>query len=331
MVKIGSIKLGDFPLLLAPMEDVSDPPFRALCKKHGADMMYSEFISSEGLIRDAFKSVQKLDIYEAERPIGIQVFGNDIDNMKTAVERIEEAEPDLIDINFGCPVKKVVCKGGGASILRDIPKMVRLTKTLVDATKLPVTVKTRLGWDNQTKYIVEVAERLQDVGIQAIAIHGRTRAQMYKGVADWTLIGEVKNNPRMHIPVFGNGDVDSPETALRMKNTYGVDGVMIGRASIGYPWIFSEIKHFMKTGVHLDPPTIPERIEAVRQHLMHSIEWKGQVLGVLEMRRHYANYFKGIHHFKPFRLELVTRDEPEALFEMLDKIEERFAAYVFES
>lgn len=329
MVKIGTIELGDFPLLLAPMEDVSDPPFRALCKQHGADLMYSEFISSEGLIRDAIKSVEKLDIYDYERPIGIQVFGNDIDNMKTAVQRIEQAQPDLIDINFGCPVKKVVCKGGGASILRDIPKMVRLTKTLVEATQLPVTVKTRLGWDEQSKYIVEVAERLQDVGIKALAIHGRTRAQMYKGTADWTLIGEVKNNPRMTIPIFGNGDVATPEDALEKKNRYGVDGIMIGRASIGYPWIFNEIKHFLKTGEKLAPPNIHQRVEAAKQHLEHSLFWKGSTLGLLEMRRHYTNYFKGMPHFKPFRLQLVTLDQPEAIFELLDQIETRFATHEF--
>lgn len=311
------------------MEDVSDPPFRALCKEHGADMMYTEFISSEGLIRDAYKSVQKLDIYDYERPIGIQVFGNDIDNMVEAVNRIEAANPDLIDINFGCPVKKVVCKGGGAAILKDIPKMVRLTDTLVKATKLPVTVKTRLGWDHDSRYIVEVAERLQDVGIQAIAIHGRTRTQMYKGEADWTLIGEVKNNQRMHIPVFGNGDVDTPQKALEMKKRYGVDGIMIGRASIGYPWIFNEIKHYLKTGEILDPPTMSERIQAARQHLNHSVEWKNPGLGVLEMRRHYNNYFKGIAHFKPYRMRLVTTDDYEGVLQVLSEIEREFGDYVF--
>jgi nifR3 family TIM-barrel protein len=329
MVKIANIELGEFPLLLAPMEDVSDPPFRALCKEHGADLMYTEFISSEGLIRDAHKSVQKLDIYDYERPIGIQVFGNDIDNMVEAVNRIEAANPDLIDINFGCPVKKVVCKGGGAAILKDIPKMVRLTETLVKATKLPVTVKTRLGWDHDSRYIVEVAERLQDVGIQAIAIHGRTRTQMYKGEADWTLIGEVKNNPRMRIPVFGNGDVDSPQKAVEMKNRFGVDGVMIGRASIGYPWIFNEIKHYLATGEILDPPTMADRIQAARQHLIHSVEWKDAGLGVLEMRRHYANYFKGIAHFKPYRMRLVTTDDYQGVLQVLDEIEREYGDYVF--
>lgn len=330
MVKIGNIELVDFPLLLAPMEDVSDPPFRALCKQHGADLMYTEFISSEGLIRDAYKSVQKLDIYDYERPIGIQVFGNDIDNMVEAVNRIEAAKPDLIDINFGCPVKKVVCKGGGAAILKDIPKMVRLTQTLVNATNLPVTVKTRLGWDHDSRFIVEVAERLQDVGIKAISIHGRTRTQMYKGSADWTLIGDVKNNPRMNIPVFGNGDIDSPHKAIEMKNRYGVDGVMIGRASIGYPWIFNEIKHLLSTGELPSVPTIADRIEAARQHLMHSVEWKGAGLGVLEMRRHYANYFKGIPHFKPFRMRLVTTDTLEEVLFALNEIENEFADFVFE-
>ena len=330
MVKIGNIELGDFPLLLAPMEDVSDPPFRALCKQHGADLMYTEFISSEGLIRDAYKSVQKLDIYDYERPIGIQVFGNDIDNMVEAVNRIEAAKPDLIDINFGCPVKKVVCKGGGAAILKDIPKMVRLTETLVKATSLPVTVKTRLGWDHDSRHIVEVAERLQDVGIKAISIHGRTRTQMYKGSSDWTLIGEVKNNQRMNIPVFGNGDIDSPQKAIEMKNRYGVDGVMIGRASIGYPWIFSEIKHYLKYGEMPLTPSLSDRIEAARQHLQHSVEWKGEGLGVLEMRRHYANYFKGIPHFKPFRMKLVTRDIYEDVLLALNEIEKEFADFLFD-
>lgn len=313
MVKIGNIELGEFPLLLAPMEDVSDPPFRALCKKMGADLMYTEFISSEGLIRDAAKSVKKLDIFEYERPIGIQIFGSEIDSMKKATEVTEQAEPDIIDINYGCPVKKVACKGAGAGILQDIPKMVKMTAEIVKSTKLPVTVKTRLGWDESTKYVVEVAERLQDVGIQAISIHGRTRVQMYKGEADWTLIGKIKENPRMNIPVFGNGDVATPEQALEKKAIYGVDGVMIGRASIGYPWIFREIKHFMKTGTHLLPPTMEERLDAARQHLDMSIKWKGERQGIVEMRRHYANYFKGIPNFKEHRLQLVTGDTLEEL------------------
>lgn len=320
MAKIGDIELGEFPLLLAPMEDVSDPPFRALCKENGADLMYTEFISSEGLIRDAAKSVKKLDIFEYERPIGIQIFGNDIESMRQATEVTTQANPDIIDINYGCPVKKVACKGSGAGILQDIPKMVKMTAEIVKSTHLPVTVKTRLGWDESTKYIVEVAERLQDVGIKAISIHGRTRKQMYKGEADWTLIGEVKNNPRMHIPVFGNGDVDTPEKALENKNRYGVDGVMIGRASIGYPWIFNEIKHFMATGEHLAPPSLEQRVNAAKRHLEMSIKWKGEKLGVVEMRRHYANYFKGIPHLKEFRIKLVTENNPEILFQTLDEI-----------
>lgn len=321
MVKIADIELGDFPLLLAPMEDVSDPPFRALCKQNGADLMYTEFISSEGLIRDAVKSVQKLDIYEYERPVGIQIFGNDIESMKKATEITAQTHPDIIDINYGCPVKKVACKGAGAGILQDIPKMVSMTSEIVKSTDLPVTVKTRLGWDDNTKYIVEVAERLQDVGIKAISIHGRTRKQMYKGEADWRLIAEVKNNPRMHIPVFGNGDIDSPEKALSYKNRYGVDGVMIGRASIGYPWIFDEIKHYVRTGEHKAAPTIAQRVDAARKHLKMSLEWKGDRLGVVEMRRHYTNYFKGIPHFKEHRTTLVTENDPNAIFDKLNEIE----------
>ncbi|MCB0402787.1 MAG: tRNA dihydrouridine synthase DusB [Flavobacteriales bacterium] len=323
-VKIGNIELGDFPLLLAPMEDVSDPPFRALCKENGADLMYTEFISSEGLIRDAAKSVQKLDIFEYERPIGIQIFGSDIESMKIATEVTAQANPDIIDINYGCPVKKVACKGAGSGILQDIPKMVKMTEAIVKSTDLPVTVKTRLGWDENTKYIVEVAERLQDIGIKAISIHGRTRKQMYKGEADWTLIGEVKNNPRMHIPVFGNGDVDSPEKTVEMKNRFGVDGIMIGRASIGYPWIFNEIKHYMKTGEHLPEPTLSDRITAARRHLEMSVKWKGEKLGVLEMRRHYGNYFKGIPNFKEHRIKLVSHDDASDVFAALDEIESIF-------
>ncbi len=322
MVKIADIELPDFPLLLAPMEDVSDPPFRVLCKQQGADMMYTEFISTEGLIRNAQKSVKKLEFYEEERPLGIQIFGADIEVMKGCAEIIEEAGPDLLDINFGCPVKKVVCKDGGAGILRDIPRMVRLTAEIVKATKLPVTVKTRLGWDDNSKNIVEVAERLQDIGIAALTIHGRTRAQMYKGAADWTLIGEVKNNSRIHIPIFGNGDVDSPQKALEMKNRYGVDGVMIGRASIGYPWIFREMKHFLATGEILQAPSLEERVEVCRTHLLKSIEWKGEVLGILEMRRHYTNYFKGIPDIKSYRNLLVTLNHLNELNGVLDEIAE---------
>ena len=324
MVKIGDIELGEFPLLLAPMEDVSDPPFRALCKENGADLMYTEFISSEGLIRDAAKSIQKLDIFEYERPIGIQIFGNDIESMRLATEVTTQANPDIIDINYGCPVKKVACKGSGAGILQDIPKMVRMTAEIVKSTHLPNTVKTRLGWDESTKYIVEVAERLQDVGIKAISIHGRTRKQMYKGEADWSLIADVKNNARMHIPVFGNGDVDTPEKALENKNRFGVDGVMIGRASIGYPWIFNEIKHFMKTGEHLPPPTIEMRVEAAKKHLKMSLQWKGEKLGVMEMRRHYSNYFKGIPHLKEYKIKLVTEMEVHEIFNVLNRISSQF-------
>lgn len=298
--------MGEFPLLLAPMEDVSDPPFRALCKEHGADLMFTEFISSEGLIRDAAKSVMKLDIFEYERPIGIQIFGSEIEPMRQTAEIVERANPDILDINYGCPVKKVACKGAGAGILQDIPKMVWMTSEIVKSTKLPVTVKTRLGWDDDTKYIVEVAERLQDVGIEAISIHGRTRKQMYKGDADWSLIADVKNNPRMKIPVFGNGDIDTPEKALEYRMRYGVDGIMIGRASIGYPWIFNEIKHFFATGTHLAPPTIEDRVDACMKHLEMSVKWKGEILGIAEMKRHYTNYFKGIAHFKEHRAKLVT-------------------------
>jgi len=320
MVKIRDIELGDFPLLLAPMEDVSDPPFRALCKKHGVDLMYTEFISSEGLIRDAAKSVQKLDIFDYERPIGIQIFGSEIESMKQAAQIIDRTKPDLLDINYGCPVKKVACKGAGAGILQDIPKMVRMTAEVVKSTSLPVTVKTRLGWDDDTKNIVEVAERLQDIGIEALSIHGRTRKQMYKGDADWTLIGKVKNNSRMRIPIFGNGDIDSPEKAVEYKNRYGVDGVMIGRASIGYPWIFNEIKHYIKTGEHLSAPGIIERVQAAKDHLEMSVKWKGNLLGINEMKRHYTNYFKGIAHFKDYRTKLVTSTDLNEILDILSFI-----------
>ena len=329
MAKIGNIELGDFPLLLAPMEDVSDPPFRALCKKFGADLMYTEFISSEGLIRDAAKSMQKLDIYEYERPIGIQIFGSDLEPMIQSAEIVEATNPDILDINFGCPVKKVACKGAGAGILQDIPKMVRLTEAVVKATKLPVTVKTRLGWSDDTKYIVEVAERLQDVGIQGLSIHGRTRQQMYKGEADWTLIREVKENPRINIPIFGNGDITTPQKALEYKNKYGVDGVMIGRASIGYPWIFREIKHYMATGEILPSPQLSERVDAAIQHLEMGLEWKGQRLGVIEMRRHYASYFRGIHGFKDHRIRLVTEEDPRIVRELLEEIREMYVEHIF--
>ena len=325
MAKIRDIELGDFPLILAPMEDVSDPPFRALCKKHGADLMYTEFISSEGLIRDAVKSVQKLDIYEYERPIGIQIFGYDIESMKQATRITEQTNPDIIDINYGCPVKKVALKGAGAGILQDIPKMVEMTKEIVNSTSLPVTVKTRLGWDDNTKYIEDVAERLQDVGIKALSIHGRTRKQMYKGEADWTLIGKIKENPRVHIPIFGNGDINSPEKAKLYREKYGVDGIMIGRASIGNPWIFREVKHYFETGELLPPPTIKERVAAAKQHLKHSIEWKGEKLGILEMRRHYTNYFRGFRNIKPYRMKLVTNFNPDDVFGILNQIEEDYS------
>lgn len=321
MVKIRDIELGEFPLLLAPMEDVSDPPFRALCKKHGADLMYTEFISSEGLIRDAAKSVKKLDIYEYERPVGIQIFGYDIDSMKQAAQIIEKTNPDIIDINYGCPVKKVACKGAGAGILQDIPKMVRMTEEIVKITNLPVTVKTRLGWDDETKFVVETAERLQDVGIEAISIHGRTRKQMYKGEADWTLIGDVKNNPRMRIPVFGNGDIDTPQKALEYKNRYGIDGIMIGRASIGYPWIFREIRHFLNTGETLATPSVFERVQAAKDHLEMSVNWKGETLGIAEMKRHYTNYFKGISHIKEYRMKLVTSFDYNEIMDTLSYIQ----------
>ena len=324
MVKIGNIELGSFPLLLAPMEDVSDPPFRALCKEQGADVMYTEFISSEGLIRDAAKSMMKLDIYEKERPIGIQIFGANLDSMLQAVDIVEKTKPDIIDINYGCPVKKVVCKGAGAGILKDIPKMVSLTKAIVERTKLPVTVKTRLGWDHDSIQIVDVAERLQDVGAKAISIHGRTRAQMYKGDADWHPIAAVKNNQRMHIPVFGNGDVDTPERAVMMRDEFGLDGAMIGRASIGNPWFFAQVKHYFKTKEHLPPPTIKDRVEMVRRHLQMAIDWKGDKLGVFETRRHYTNYFKGIPHFKEYRLQMVTLDNASEVFEVFDQVASNF-------
>jgi tRNA-dihydrouridine synthase B len=329
MVKIRDIELGEFPLLLAPMEDVSDPPFRALCKKHGADLMYTEFISSEGLIRDAIKSRQKLDIFDYEKPIGIQIFGGDEDAMAMSAKIVDATNPDLLDINFGCPVKKVVCKGAGAGVLKDVDLMVRLTKACINSTKLPVTVKTRLGWDHSMINIMEVAERLQDIGVEALSIHGRTRAQMYKGEADWSYIAEVKNNPRIKIPIFGNGDIDTPEKALEYKNRYGVDGIMVGRASIGYPWIFNEIKHFMATGEHLAAPGVKDRVEAARDHLMMSVNWKGERLGVVEMKRHYTNYFKGIAHFKEFRTKLVTSFDLQEILDTLSYLEENSEEFIF--
>ncbi len=325
MVKIGNIELPEFPLLLAPMEDVSDPPFRALCKEQGADVVYTEFISSEGLIRDAAKSTKKLDIYTKERPVGIQIFGSNLKSMVGAVDIVEKTKPDIIDINYGCPVKKVVCKGAGAGILKDIPLMVSLTKELVKRTSLPVTVKTRLGWDEKTIQIVDVAERLQDVGIKAISIHGRTRAQMYKGDADWTKIAEIKNNQRMHIPVFGNGDVNSPERAKEMKDQYGLDGAMIGRASIGNPWFFNQVKHFLKTGNKKQEPSIYERAEMAKRHLKMAVDWKGEILGVLETRRHYGNYFKGIANFKEIKSRILNEKNPFVIYNELDWIKQNFS------
>lgn len=329
MIQIGKINLPEFPLLLAPMEDVSDPPFRRLCKEHGADLMFSEFISSEGLIRDAIKSKQKLDIFDYERPVGIQIFGGDEDAMALSAKIVEAVSPDLIDINFGCPVKKVVCKGAGAAVLKDVDHMVRLTRAVIKSTNLPVTVKTRLGWDDTMINIDEVAERLQDIGIQALSIHARTRAQLYKGEADWSHIARIKNNPRITIPIFGNGDVDSPQKALEYRNKFGVDGIMIGRAAIGYPWIFNEIKHYFKTGQLLSPPTMLDRVEAAKNHLIWAIKWKGEHLGIVETRRHYTNYFKGISNFKEFRQKLVTLDHTQDLLATFDQIAEVYADYAF--
>ena len=329
MVKIDNIELPDFPLLLAPMEDVSDPPFRALCKEQGADVVYTEFVSSEGLIRNAAKSVMKLDIYEKERPVGIQIFGANLDSMLQTIDIVSASKPDIIDINFGCPVKKVVSKGAGAGILKDVCLMERLTAEMVKRTNIPITVKTRLGWDHDSIRIVEVAERLQDVGCKAIAIHGRTRAQMYKGNADWKPIADVKNNARMHIPVFGNGDITSPERAMEMRDEYGLDGAMIGRASIGNPWFFKQVKHFFNTGEHLDPISLEERVEAARRHLQMAIDWKGEVLGVFETRRHYTNYFKGIPHFKEYRMKMVTSDHSQDVFAAFEEVLEKFAGHQF--
>ncbi len=330
MTKIGNIQLPDFPLLLAPMEDVSDPPFRAVCKDNGADLMYTEFISSEGLIRDAIKSRKKLDIFDYEKPVGIQIFGGDEDSLSMAAKIVDATNPDLLDINFGCPVKKVACKGAGAGVLKDIPLMIRLTDAVIKSTNLPVTVKTRLGWDDTTKNIEEVAERLQDIGIKALAIHGRTRTQMYKGEADWTLIAKVKENPRITMPIFGNGDIDSPQKAVKYKNKYGVDGIMIGRAAIGYPWIFNEIKHYVATGELLAPPGIEERVEVCKKHLRRSVEWKGPVVGINEMRRHYANYLKGMPNIKEYRSKLVTFKGIEEIESVLDEIVNQYAGFDFE-
>jgi nifR3 family TIM-barrel protein len=330
MVTIGNLQLPSFPLLLAPMEDVSDPPFRIVCKDNGADLMYTEFISSEGLIRDAIKSRQKLDIFDYERPVGIQIFGGDEDSLSLAAKIVDTTQPDLLDINFGCPVKKVALKGAGAGVLKDIDLMVRLTAAVVNSTSLPVTVKTRLGWDENSKNIEEVAERLQDVGIKALAIHGRTRSQMYKGEANWELIAKVKNNPRMFIPIFGNGDIDSPQKALEYKNRYGVDGIMIGRAAIGYPWIFREIKQYVQTGEIPAPPTIKERIDVCKKHLFHSVEWKGPVVGINEMRRHYVNYLKGLPNIKEYRNRLVTLTTKEEIEGVLNEVLRHYEGFTIE-
>lgn len=330
MIRIGNIQLPDFPLLLAPMEDVSDPPFRAVCKDNGADLMYTEFISSEGLIRDAIKSRKKLDIFDYEKPVGIQIFGGDEESLSLAAKIVDATNPDLLDINFGCPVKKVACRGAGAGVLKDVPLMVRLTDAVVKSTSLPVTVKTRLGWDDNTKNIEDVAERLQDVGIKALAIHGRTRTQMYKGEADWTLIAKVKENPRITMPIFGNGDIDSPQKALEYKTKYGVDGIMIGRAAIGYPWIFNEISHYVKTGEILPSPTVKERVAVCKKHLIKSIEWKGPIVGINEMRRHYTNYLKGLPNIKEYRLRLVTLKEADEILEVLSEIVHHYHDYEIE-
>jgi nifR3 family TIM-barrel protein len=330
MITIGNILLPEFPLLLAPMEDVSDPPFRAICKDKGAHLMYTEFISSEGLIRDAIKSRKKLDIFDYEKPVGIQIFGGDEESLSLAAKIVDATNPDLLDINFGCPVKKVACRGAGAGVLKDVPLMVRLTEAVVKSTHLPVTVKTRLGWDDDTKNIEEVAERLQDIGIQALSIHGRTRTQMYKGSADWDLIGKVKNNPRIKIPIFGNGDIDSPQKAVEYKNRYGVDGIMIGRAAIGYPWIFNEINHYVQTGEILPPPSVQERVAVCEKHLLKSVEWKGPIVGINEMRRHYTNYLKGLPGIKDYRLKLVTLKTSEEIIEVLNEIVKNYNDYEFE-
>ena len=325
-MKIGNIELGDFPLLLAPMEDVSDPPFRSVCKVNGADLMYTEFISSEGLIRDAEKSVQKLDIYDSERPIGIQIFGDNIESMKKAASISEEAKPEILDINYGCPVKKVACRGAGAGILLDLDKMQKMTAEIVKQVDIPVTVKTRLGWDDNSIKIVEVAKRLQDVGIQALTIHGRTRKQMYKGEANWDYIAEVKNNPNITIPIFGNGDINTPEKAKEYKEKYGVDGIMIGRAAIGNPWIFNQIKHFLNEGKFLNKPDIYERINVVKKHLEFSIKWKGEKLGLIEMRRHYTNYFRAIENFKEYRMKLILSESLDYSLEVLNDISNKFSS-----
>ena len=323
-MKIGSIDLGDKPVFLAPMEDVTDPSFRYICKGFGADMMYTEFISSDGLIRDAAKTIAKMQVYDYERPIGIQLYGHIPDAIVDAAVRAEAAGPDLLDINFGCPVNKIARRGAGSGMMRFPDLMVEITRRVVEAVKLPVTVKTRLGWDEESKIIVELAERLQDVGIAALTIHGRTRAQLYKGEADWTLIGEVKRNPRMHIPIIGNGDITTPQRAAECFERYGVDGIMIGRASFGHPWIFREVKHYLATGELLPPMSVADRVDLAKRHLAKSLEVKGEKVGILEMRRHLSCYFKGLENFKETRLKLVTLTSPEELFATLDYIKENW-------
>jgi len=330
LVKIDNIVLPDFPLLLAPMEDVSDPPFRVVCRENGADLMYTEFISSEGLVKDTDKCRRKLAIFEEERPVGIQIFGGDETKLSMAARIVDMTQPDLLDINFGCPIKGIVAKGAGSGVLKDIDLMVRLTSACVKATNLPVTVKTRLGWDEDTKNIEEVAERLQDVGIKALAIHGRTRTQMYKGTANWELIAKVKNNPRIKIPIFGNGDIDSPQKALEYKNTYGVDGIMIGRAAIGYPWIFREVRYYLETGEILPAPTLEERIAVCKRQLEKSVQWRGEGPGIFSMRKHYFSYLKGLPDFKTFRSRLVTPVESAEVVSVLDEIAEVYAGFEFE-
>ena len=324
MVKIGNIELKEKPLFLAPMEDISDPSFRYVCKQYGADVVYTEFISSDGLVREGKKSIKKLDIFDYERPIGIQIYGHLIESMVEATKMAEKSAPDLIDINYGCPVRKIAIRGAGCGMMRDVPLMVEMTDAIVKATHLPVTVKTRLGWDENSRNIIEIAERLQDVGIQALTIHGRTRAQLYKGQADWTLIGEVKNNPKIHIPIIGNGDVDSPEKAREMFDRYGVDGIMIGRAAIGNPWIFKHIRHYLDTGELLPEPTVTEKVSLAKLQFNKSVEWKGIPRGIYEMRRHMVNYFKGLPHFKEIKLKLVTSLDTDEIFSLLDTIEKTY-------
>jgi nifR3 family TIM-barrel protein len=319
-VKIGNILFDRIPLILAPMEDVTDPPFRVLCREKGADWVFSEFISADGLIRDAAKSLVKLDIYPGERPVSIQIFGAHIEAMVEAARMVEQVQPDFIDLNFGCPVRKVAAKGAGAGMLQNIPKMVEMTRQVVNAVKVPVTVKTRLGWDENTKNITDTAERLQDVGIAALAIHGRTRSQFYTGVADWTLIGEVKNNPRMVIPIIGNGDIKDPASALNAITYYGVDGLMIGRAAIGNPWIFQHIRHYLETGETMQHPSVAERALLCKRHLEMSVQWKGERTAVLEMRKHYCTYFRGLQNFKPFRMQLVSVYKAEEVYDIIERI-----------